>query len=200
MGKRGPTAVEPIHRFRTKTSRAANGCIEWVGGLYSNGYGQFYPGPKWRTKKALAHRWYYEFLHGPIPAELDLDHLCKNRRCVNPKHLEPVTRKENVRRALVKSACINGHVFTVENTYVNPTTGNRSCRSCARAYDDARRDEKNRKRREQRAANRVPRKRSTHCRRGHVLDGENLYIAPSDPNRRHCRECRKINHYAQKAA
>jgi hypothetical protein len=71
------------------------GCWEWCGELSSNGYGRV-----WRNNKRIAaHRAYYEQEVGPIPDGLQLDHLCRNRRCVNPDHLEPVTRTENQLRA-----------------------------------------------------------------------------------------------------
>lgn len=72
-----------------------NGCWEWQGELNSNGYGRV-----WRNnKRIMAHRGFYELHRGPIPEGLELDHLCRNKPCVNPAHLEPVTHAENVRRA-----------------------------------------------------------------------------------------------------
>ena len=83
-----------------------------------------------------AHRVVYEALVGPIPDGLWIDHLCRNRSCVNPDHLEPVTPKENIRRG-VKSkrnwtACPKGHTYTPDNTYWRPT-GQRRCRDCGAA-------------------------------------------------------------------
>jgi hypothetical protein len=72
-----------------------NGCWIWTMSFYSNGYGQ-----KWMDGKLTpAHRWMYLTRIGPIPSGLDLDHLCKNKACVNPDHLEPVTREVNIRRS-----------------------------------------------------------------------------------------------------
>lgn len=69
-------------------------CWLWLGITTPGGYGQIRRGGRtWVT-----HRWVYELLIGPIPAGLDLDHLCRVRRCVRPSHLEPVTRGENLRR------------------------------------------------------------------------------------------------------
>ena len=78
--------VAAIHPF---------GCWEWNGGLTAEGYGQFSPvtGNRFRSD-----RWAYEFLVGKIPEGLEIDHLCRNRRCVNPQHLDLVTRQENMRR------------------------------------------------------------------------------------------------------
>jgi hypothetical protein len=78
----------------------------------------------------------YRHLVGPIPAGLDLDHLCLNRRCCNPEHVEPVTRSENVRRELARrwatlpTHCKNGHEWTPENTVHLPKQ--RRCKACRR--------------------------------------------------------------------
>lgn len=77
---------------------------------------------------ALAHRVAYEQAKGPIPTGLQIDHLCRNRACVNPDHLEAVTQGENVRRA-VPDRCINGHDLN-DNPY--RYHGKRMCRPCRR--------------------------------------------------------------------
>ena len=69
-------------------------CWEWTGGLATNGYGRI----RFDGRVQAVHRIVYELLVGVIPEGLDLDHLCRNRKCVNPDHLEPVTRSENLRR------------------------------------------------------------------------------------------------------
>lgn len=121
-----PTREE---RFWAKVEKS-EGCWTWAASCYSNGYGRFDYG--------LAHRIAYELVVGEIPEGLDLDHLCRNRRCVNPAHLEPVTRRENLMRGRTLVAakagqthCKHGHEFTEENTHIRPN-GTRSCRECSR--------------------------------------------------------------------
>lgn len=95
------------------------------------GYGRV----RWRNKTYRAHRFAYEIMVGPIPDGFELDHLCGNRRCVNPAHLEPVTHQENVRRGASPAAriarggrCSRGHEYTPENTHIRGNS--RECRTC----------------------------------------------------------------------
>ena len=90
----------------------------------------------------LAHRWVYETLVGKIPEGLALDHLCRIKRCVNPDHLEPVTKLENTLRAfdtIRKPYCPKGHPYNEENTYLErrgTATPARRCRICKREWQD----------------------------------------------------------------
>jgi len=122
-------------------------CWIWTAGL-AEGYGQFrYPGGH------SAYRYAYELLVGPVPEGLQLDHLCRNRACVNPAHLEPVTALVNQHRGetiaarnAAKTHCPQGHEFTPENTYVN-SKGSRECLICRRiTYREAQRRARARKR------------------------------------------------------
>lgn len=90
------TVGDPVGNFWRKVDVGHPlGCWVWTAAVGSHGYGVFNPEP---GTTALAHRHAYTLLVGPIPDGLDLDHLCRNRVCVNPDHVEPVTRRENVQR------------------------------------------------------------------------------------------------------
>ena len=110
-------------------------CWLWLGPLV-NGYGK----TDFLGRKVYVHRLLYEHLIGPIAKGLELDHLCRIRKCCSPAHLEPVTSKENNNRGLgngnkEKTSCKQGHDFSEDNTYIAPS-GKRCCRVCQRAAVD----------------------------------------------------------------
>lgn len=112
-----------------------NGCWEWIGGHTRHGYGSLVPPG---GAPVLAHRHFYLLHKGQIPTGLQLDHLCRNRGCVNPDHLEAVTSRENSLRGAnrAKTHCKRGHEFTEANTIrrVNHLGHpRRGCLTCSRA-------------------------------------------------------------------
>ena len=125
-----------------------SGCWIWLGGLRSkkDGYG----GCDWEGKSWRTHRLVYTLLRKAVSNKLDIDHLCRNRICCNPDHLEPVTRAKNIARGngvapnnLRKTHCPQEHAYTSENTYI--WKQQRFCRTCSNIY---KRNYKEQKRRE----------------------------------------------------
>lgn len=131
-------------RFLAKFT-VGDGCWQWNACAAGGGYGQIGIG----REVLYAHRLMYEWLVGPIPEGMVLDHICHrpadcyggecaHRRCVRPDHLEVVTRGENVRRGHTrnqnqgKTECAHGHPYSTENTYVTRDGRSRHCRTCAR--------------------------------------------------------------------
>ena len=125
-------------RFWRKVKKLETGCWEWQGSIITSGYGHFWDGSRWW----VAHRFAYEKIYNyPIPKGLEIDHLCRNKICVNPAHLDVVTRSENTKRGLLpsivgarqrgKTHCPYGHPYDEVNTYAFPN-GRRGCRTCMR--------------------------------------------------------------------
>lgn len=122
---RGPHPVPWQERLWDKVgAKDANGCMPWLASLNASGYGQF---SKDRVP-VRAHRLVYELLVGPVPEGLHLGHLCRNRKCVNPEHLEPVTQRVNNERA-VRETCRSGKHRWDAQEPINKPSG-RQCRLC----------------------------------------------------------------------
>lgn len=135
-----------LSRFIQKTdfgsALLANQCWIWMAATDAGGYGRF-----WGNGRLMrAHRFAWEQKHGPIPPGLQIDHLCRVRNCVNPGHMEVVTRRDNILRGVGFSAleakqthCKRGHEFTPENLYHPPSQPPhyRRCVACDKQHSAA---------------------------------------------------------------
>jgi hypothetical protein len=134
-----------------------HGCWTWTTGTTPAGYATI----NVRGKTFYVHRFMYELERGPIPPGLELDHLCRNRACCNPLHLEAVSRSENIVRGILpiqntarrRTRCPLGHALSGDNLYIKPKTGQRICRCCQAA-----------------------KKKKDCCLRGHALIADNVRI------------------------
>lgn len=126
-------------RFSNSRRIEPDGCWTWLLSTRRNGYGHFSPE---HSTHVSSHRYAYELYIGPIPEGMQLDHLCRNRICCNPSHLEPVTCKENLLRGDTFNAknasrthCPKGHPYRGENLMLQ--NGSRHCRACRRQTTQA---------------------------------------------------------------
>ena len=127
--------LTPIERFFKHVDKT-EGCWVWKGSKWKD-YGCF----RIDGKSVKAHRFAYESLVGPIPEGMQLDHLCRNRSCIRPDHLEPVTNLENtlrgenfIARHIAKTHCAHGHSLSGDNLRIEIVNGGkrRVCRTCNR--------------------------------------------------------------------
>lgn len=211
---RRPSGLTEEERFWLKVDAAtSDGCWLWTGGTKAAGYGHFSVVRDGKWGKVIAHRYAYELLVGPIPVDLEVDHVCQEPRCVNPAHLEPVTVAENRRRR------DQGHPFALTRAPfplpVKPvipepvakvprrlppthckhgheyavvgwqTNGSgRTCAACRRESTLRRR-----------SPTVGPRHGTeTHCPQGHPYSGENLWerVRADGQRTRECRECHRV--------
>lgn len=167
-------------RFWSKV-KTADACWEWQASLNNYGYGQFFV-----TGEGVrgAHRVAYLALCGPLPDALTVDHLCRNKRCVRPDHLEAVTAAENTRRkARLVTHCPQGHPLSGDNLGKHKNPRVRVCKACVRERSAI-------TRRAAGARELGPPEQRTHCPQGHGYTKENTRVYRG---RRHCRECGRIN-------
>lgn len=192
----GIPVPSPYERIMDKTQvNRETGCWEWRGRLASNGYGQIQA----NRRTLQVHRVTYEAHKGAIPEGLAIDHLCRNRTCCNPDHLEAVTSHENWRRGQAPNAisvrmgrCLSGrHLLVGENLYVFPN-GVRRCRACHVESQQAASETK-RLARIASGESRGRRSDRTHCPQGHPYDAENTRVSAKGS-----RSCRTCNREAQR--
>lgn len=125
-----------MDRFWSKVEKTDT-CWNWTACKNNTGYGLF----SINNMMILSHRFSYELHKGKIPIGLEIDHLCRNRLCCNPDHLEAVTGKENImrgdtgkafgQRQKFKTHCPKGHPYSGDNLYIKPN-GQRNCKECCR--------------------------------------------------------------------
>lgn len=134
--------VDAINKFwsRVDKSPAHLGCWLWTGYVTQSGYGQLTV----NTIQFYAHRFAWLLRHGSLPdSQLELDHICRNRRCVNPEHLRVLTQRENTMLGVCpmainarKTHCPQGHPLSPNNTFSNgPRRNWRRCLECKKAHE-----------------------------------------------------------------
>ena len=169
-----------VERFNALISRSdSDGCWIWTGTARPDGYGQYTIAVNGKKTIYKSHRLCYELSIGPIPDGAHLHHVCMNRACVNPLHLEPMQPSAHEKLHHVRQThCLRGHEFTDDNVYVR-SNGGRTCKICSDVYQKV--HEALRK------ARRVKRKKTRlYCIHGHFVGGDNLLVAAG---RRECKIC-----------
>lgn len=181
--KRVEWSDRTVARFFAKVDEdPITGCWNWTAFCDPKGYGRFQYGAR---DARLAYNVSYGLMVGEVPEGLELDHLCRNNRCVNPYHLELVTSAVNMqRRAGLKTHCPSGHPYSPENSYRTPA-GNTVCRTCRKRSQRVVKDRQKAARRERGP---LPPRQLTHCQNGHPFDEANTYVHGAS-GRRRCRTC-----------
>lgn len=179
-------------RFAEKTIPAPGGCIEWVAGKTSFGYGVIWTG----ERLEMAHRVALRIWRGVEVGEgMHTDHLCRNPSCVNPDHLEITTPRTNILRGIgiaaqnaVKTSCKQGHEFTAENT-IWRSDGKRACRECKKNIDKHYRRSRGQKERVSLIQVGIGKKTCSRC--DLVFDETSFYSAGKGRRRAMCKKCYK---------
>ena len=129
FGRRQRKMLSGLERFIQVEPNT--GCWLWIGSCSTNGYAI----KKINRRNYTVHRLTWEDKNGPIPAKMELDHLCRVRNCVNPSHLEPVTHLENIRRGVraTRTHCKNGHPY--DTLYIRPNGYHH--RGCSQCHNEA---------------------------------------------------------------
>lgn len=142
--KAAPIVARFLPKFRHEDRGFTTHCWIWTSSVRPNGYSQFRYS---KAKNGYGHIFAYEHFIGPVPPATTLDHLCRNRACVNPYHLEAVPHQTNVLRGEGEAAknarkthCKRGHPLSGDNVYVNAKTKRRICRTCQKEATKAWRD------------------------------------------------------------
>lgn len=133
--KENPRELQDLGEKLKSKIKKEKDCWIWTGAKFKKkygDYGQIRLGRKPNSRLKRAHIVSYEYFVGKVPKGLELDHLCHNTLCINPKHLEPVTHKENIVRRKDSGLphCKYGHKYTEETTYTRPDNGRRECKVC----------------------------------------------------------------------
>ena len=184
-------SIQQIFWDKVEKGAQPNDCWLWTG-CTAEGYGQV--GRLDGKGSTGAHRYSYELHKGPIPPGLHIDHLCMIHGCVNPDHLEAVTREENSRRykehCRKVTHCKNGHAWTQENTWIDAKKDRRSCKACSR---------ENKLQRRRRGGKPVYAIRS-HCPNGHEYTKDNIHMTLDGRTCRTCERAGKKRSRRRKAA
>jgi hypothetical protein len=182
---------------------ASGDCWEWTGSKLPTGYGRF---SLRKSHAPYAHRVVWHVLIGPLDPDTEIDHRCFNTSCVNPDHLEPVTRIENLRRArwsggkmrAARTHCPKGHPYDEENTSWTRDR-RRQCKACGRLKAKV----KWLRKKGDRPGRGEWRREITHCPQGHPYSEENTHFYPPGKGGRQCKTCnraRSAAHYQAKKA
>lgn len=182
MPRPTPTPEQLYLRFWSRVDKTDT-CWNWTAGTYNEGYGVFVI----KSQSYTVHRLSYEMEHGPIEPGLHIHHICENKLCVRPDHLEAITpgAHNGIHKRATATHCPQGHPYSEDNlAWTGPDKRWRRCRTCLREAQHRAEAKKT----AQRRANPKPNPNSikTHCPAGHEYDEANTYVWNGH---RTCRTC-----------